>query len=336
MTSRFVACILLMCATPAIVACGPADQQSAPAPDKLKLIALPLLSWAPFDIAEAEGFFSEQNLEVEFIRLTRPSDALPSLAQGDVDIGAGLLTVALMNAIAGGARIKLVADKGHLAADGCTHSALLVTQSLVESGALDQPDLLRGLRLEINPLLPEAFYTDLALREVGLSLDDLEILTLPPAAEPDALATGAVDLLVAAEPQLSLLEKTGNAVIWRRSEQVIPGTQWASVLYGRSLLDERQDVGERFMVAYLKAVRQYNEGKTPRNVEILMNRTGLAEELLRSACWPPIDNDIRVKTGSLREYQEWAVSRGIAERVLTEDELADHRFAEHANAVLGR
>jgi len=334
--ARSVVCTLLLCAAVSMTACDTADRTAGPAPDKLKLIALPLLSWAPFDIAEAEGFFAEQNLEIEFIRLTRPSDALPALAQGKVDIGAGLLTVGLMNAIAGGARIKLVADKGHLAADGCTHSALLVTRSLVESGALDQPDQLRGLRIELNALLPEAFYVDLVLHEVGLTLDDLEIVTLPPAAEPDALATGAVDLMVAAEPQITLMEETGNAVVWRRGEQVIPGTQWASVLYGRSLLDERPEVGERFMVAYLKAVRQYNEGKTPRNVEVLMNRTGLEEDLLRSACWPPIGNDIRVQAGSLLEYQEWAVSRGIAERILSEEELVDHRFVEHARTVLER
>ncbi len=90
------------------------------------------------------------------------------------------------------------------------------------------------------------------------------------------------------------------------------------------------------MVAYLKAVRQYNEGKTPRNVEVLMNRTGLEEDLLRSACWPPIGNDIRVQAGSLLEYQEWAVSRGIAERILSEEELVDHRFVEHARTVLER
>jgi len=324
-TVRSAGWTLLLCAAVSIAACATGDQPSDPVPDKLKLISLPLLSWAPFHIAAEEGYFAEQNLEVEFIRLTRNSEALPALAQGDVDIGAGLLTAGLMNLIAGGARIRLVADKGHLAADGCSQNAILVRRSLVEAGVLDEPAQLRGLRIETNPLLPEAFYTDLALQEVGLTLDDLEILTLPPSAEAEALASGITRLLL-----------TGEAVIWRTVEQVIPDTQWASVIYGRSLLDERPEVGERFMVAYLKAVRQYNEGKTLRNLEVLIGRTGLDEELLRSACWPPIRNDGRVDAGSLLGYQEWAVSRGIADRVLTTDELVDHRFVDHANAILAR
>ncbi len=335
-TVRSAGWTLLLCAAVSIAACATGDQPSDPAPDKLKLISLPLLSWAPLHIAAEEGYFAEQNLEVEFIRLTRNSEALPALAQGDVDIGAGLLTAGLMNLIAGGARIRIVADKGHLAADGCSQNAILVRRSLVEAGVLDDPAQLRGLRIETNPLLPEAFYTDLALQEVGLTLDDLEILTLPPSAEAEALASGSIDVTVAAEPDITRLLLTGEAVIWRSVERVIPDTQWASVIYGRSLLDERPEVGERFMVAYLKAVRQYNEGKTPRNLEILIRRTGLDEELLRSACWPPIRNDGRVDAGSLLGYQEWAVSRGIADRVLTTDELADHRFVDHANAILAR
>jgi len=334
--ARSTFCTLLFGALVSLAACAPGDEASGPAPDKLKVIALPILSWAPFYIAEEEGYFEEQNLEVEFIRLARNSDALPAMAQGDVDIGAGLLTAGLMNLIAEGARLRLVADKSHLAADGCSHNAILVRRPLAEAGVLNDPAQIRGLRIEINRFLPEAFYADRVLRELGLTLDDLEIITLPPSSEADALDSGSVDLTIATEPDITRLLMTGEAVLWKAAEEVIPGTQWSAVLYGRALLDERPEVGERFLVAYLLGVRQFNEGKTPRNLDILTRRTGLDEELLKAACWAPIRDDGRVDAESLLEYQEWAVSRGIAKRVLSEDELADHRFAEHANAVLVR
>jgi ABC-type nitrate/sulfonate/bicarbonate transport system substrate-binding protein len=336
MAARSMVCILLLCAAVSMAACGTAERTSGPAPDKLKLIALPILSWAPFYFAEEEGYFEEQNLEVEFIRLARTTDALPALAQGDVDIGAGLLTAGLMNLISEGARLRFVADKGHLAADGCSHNAILVRRSLVEAGVLDDPAQIRGLRIETNRFLPEAFYADRVFNELGLSLDDLEIITLPPSSEADALAGGSIDMTAAAEPDITRLLMSGEAVLWKRAEEVIPGTQWSAVLYGRSLLDERPEVGERFMVAYLMGVRQFNEGKTPRNLEILTRRTGLGEELLKAACWAPIRDDGRVDAGSLLGYQEWAVSRGIANRILSNDELVDHRFTDHANGVLAR
>jgi hypothetical protein len=238
--------------------------------------------------------------------------------------------------MARGARLKLVADRGHLAVHDCSQNALLVRRELFEAGVLNHPDQIRDLRIELNPLLPEAYYVDLALREFELGIDDLEVFTLPPAAGNDAFTNEAVDLSVAAEPFLSLLLQTGEAVIWRSGEEMVPDMQWATMLFGRSLLDDHPELGERFMVAYLKGVHAYNEGKTSRNLGILSRHTGLDEHLLRAACWPPIRNDGRVDSESFRDYQEWAVSRGITERVLTESELVDHRFAEHASALLAR
>ena len=56
----------------------------------LKMVVLPRLSWAPFYIAQAEGFFAEQGLEVEFIQMERSADAVPLVAQGEVDVISGL------------------------------------------------------------------------------------------------------------------------------------------------------------------------------------------------------------------------------------------------------
>ena len=100
--------------------------------------------------------------------------------------------------------------------------------------------------------------------------------------------------------------------------------------------DERPEVGERFAVALLKAVRQYGEGKTPRNLEILERGMGLSREQLTEACWSAMRLDGRIDTESVRGYQEWNVSRGLLGRVLEDHEIFDHRFVDHANEVLAR
>jgi hypothetical protein len=43
-----------------------------------------------------------------------------------------------------------------------------------------------------------------------------------------------------------------------------------------------------------------------------------------------------VNTSVFLGYQQWSVARGLLDRVLTEDELYDHRFIDRANAALAR
>ena len=52
------------------------------------------------------------------------------------------------------------------------------------------------------------------------------------------------------------------------------------------------------MVAYLQGVRQYNEGKTEQNLEIMGNYTKLDRDLLNQSCWMPIakNGDLTQKT----------------------------------------
>ena len=61
------------------------------------------------------------------------------------------------------------------------------------------------------------------------------------------------------------------------------------------------------MVAYLKAVRQYNEGKTGRSLDIVAKATGLERELLTEACWPRLRDDGRTNIESILDFQSWAV-----------------------------
>jgi hypothetical protein len=88
------------------------------------------------------------------------------------------------------------------------------------------------------------------------------------------------------------------------------------------------------MVAYLKAVQQFNKGKTARNVEILSKHTGLDAELLQRACWPTISSDGQIDFESLLNFQRWAMKKGLLDSLVTKERLSDLSFAEYACQVL--
>lgn len=102
---------------------------SAPAasgePVKVKAQILPLLSFAPYFIAQEEGYYADEGLEVEFVQFQHSSDAIPALLQGQVDVIGGALSFGLLNAMAKDEGMRLVADKGYLTDTGCSYTSIL-------------------------------------------------------------------------------------------------------------------------------------------------------------------------------------------------------------------
>ena len=87
-------------------------------------------------------------------------------------------------------------------------------------------------------------------------------------------------------------------------------------------------------LAYLKAVGQYNGGKTERNLEILVRHTGLGRELLKEACWPTLRDDGRINVKGVLDFQAWALARGFIDAPVREDQFWDPSFVEYANQAL--
>jgi len=322
-----VALLLGACATPTA-------EKAQPEPATLRVVLLPFLSHAPFFIAEEEGYFAEQGLRIEFVRLARLVEAIPTLAEGDLDVVGGALDVALLNAIARGAKIKFVADKGYISATGCAYCALMATKALVEGRKLDSPAQLQGRRISV--LLPafSGYLVEKLLNRVHLTLNDVEILDIADNLEPEALEKGTIDVAVTSEPWIARILRAGQAVVWMSAQEVIPDFQFGVIVYGPTLLERNPDAGRRFMVAYLKAVRRFNEGKTQRNLEILAKHTELDQELLKQACWPSFRNDGQITLQSVLDFQTWALEKGYLDTPVTEQQFWDPSFVEYANQVL--
>ncbi len=310
-------------------------ESSQTEPVKLKVLLLPFLSFAPFFIAEEEGYFAEQGLEVEFVKMGSGAKAIPPLLKGDLDVAAGTVGIGVLNAISRGGLIKIVADKGSLDPTWCTYNGLLARTELIETGQLENASQLKGKRLAVETMTPEGYYLEKLFRSVDLTFDDVTTEDLPPSVMSEALETGAVDLVHVGEPWLTRLRRMEKAVLWLPAHEIIPHFQWAVILYGPNLLTANPEHGRRFMAAYVKAIRQYNQGKTERNMEILTKHTRLDRQLLEEACWPAIRNDGSINVNSVLDFQNWGIEKGLLDSKVTEEQFWDNRFIEHANQLLG-
>jgi NitT/TauT family transport system substrate-binding protein len=333
MNRRRAAAALTMAAIGLAAACG------SPAPDaglRLRVVVTPRLSMAPFHIAHADGYFAKHGLDVELVEMTRSVDAMAALGQGRVDVSSGAINAGLLNAMARGVPVRIVAGMGFADPDGCTAYAVLGAEPWT-------PDLIERrnapLRVSADPTQFTGFMMDRHLARAGASLADAVVEDVPEPVEGQALASGQIDAVSAGEPWVSHIVASGSGHIWARMEKVLPDAQISSMWFGPTLLGDDRDAGRRFMSAYLDAVRQYAEGPTPRNLEIVSSFTGLDAGPLASGCWTPVREDGRVNVASVREFRDWLGRNGHLERPddpIADADLVDSSFVDWANAQARR
>jgi NitT/TauT family transport system substrate-binding protein len=291
-------------------------------------------------IAFERGYFREQGLNVEFVSFDNTARMTPSLATGQLDIGAGGVSAGLFNAIARGVPIKIVGPQAQHD-PGASGVFFMVRTELIESGAFgDYPDL-RGRKVAIpgRGTAPD-FAVGLALARAGLAPSDCERVELSFPDMVPALANGAVDVAVQAEPAAAQAVNRGAAVKWRELADIHPGIQFTVVLYSPQFV-AHPEAARRWIIAYLKGVRDYNDAfRHDRGraevVEILIRHTPMNDPVLYEQMgYPSIDPNGRVGQASLAEQLDWYVEQGLVTQVIDLEQAIDLSFADFALERLG-
>lgn len=290
----------------------------------------PTTTNGPIYIAFEEGYFARQGINVEFIKTPNAATALPLLVSGDVAVSTGPLKIGLLNAIIKGEHVRIVADKGRVTPGSCTAYALMVRQDLFDKGIVTKVSDLKGRKIAVHDSDYD-LYNALALG--NLSLDDVEAMDMDFASIVPAFKNGAIDAALVAEPYVTLAKNNGAAAVLVPAQDFIP--EWPfPVYYGPAILDKDQELGRRFMVAYLQGVERYSEGKTERNLRIMANYTHLDQDLLNQTCWYDVAPDGYLPPQSVRGFVDWMYANKKISQNLSNDQLLDMSYVTYANGVL--
>jgi len=326
--------LLAIVAVPACISPAPSTPPvpSATALTTVKVSYLPTVSYGPLFIATEEGYFTRQGIQVEFEKFQGSSLALPSLINGDIAVSSGTVNPSLINAIAKGAHVRIVADKGRNAPGySCNASGLMVRRDLYESGVLTKISDLKGKKIVVPS--GEDYTLARILQRGNLTADDIELVVLDFPSAVVALQNGAIDAAVLSEPYVTKTVDSKTALMLLPTEVYTPDYPHP-ILYGPAFLDKDPDLGRRFMVAYLEGARQYNLGKTERNIEILSNYTHLDRNLLQRTCWMPITPDGYQPRQPFRDQIDWEYANGQISIKPDDDQIFDTSFIDYANGVL--
>lgn len=332
----------LLAAAILLAAPAPGDQAEAQGPpDTVTVGHLGFLSDAGIFIAMEKGYFQEQNIHVELERFSSATDQVELLARGTLDIGSGALGPELFNAVARGIAIRTVADKGSVN-PGFGFNVFVVRQDLLDSGRVKTPADLKGLSFGTESIVSNVLVEyDALLKAGGLTLDDVNLVVLPQPEAPTALANKELDAVIVAEPFGTIIESRGIGTILFTMDEFVPGFQIAPIFYSPAFAEGRRDVAVRWMAAYLKGLRFYNEAfHDPAGreelVRILMKHTPVKDRALyERMVWPGLDPKGRVNGDSIMEQQRFLHERGLVPNLVPVEQIIDHSFVEAALAIIG-
>lgn len=303
-----------------------------------------VVSDAPFFIANKKGYFAEQGIKVSFVSFDAGSKMIAPLGAGQLDAAAGAMSAGLFNAAARGINIKVVADKGS-APPMYDYMPILVRKALIDSGSVRSFKDLKGLKIaEAGKGGSPGSKLNEALKSVGLSYKDVQHEYLGYPQHVAALMNGAIDASVTTEPSATQAVDKGVAVRFP-SDKLYPSQQVAVLLYGGDFIKNKPQVAKKFMVAYLKGARFYNDalkdGKfAGRNADeviaILAQDSNVKDPALYRRMTPNgIDPDGKMNLVSLKKDFQFYKDQGYLEGAVTVEQVVDSSFVDMALKEIG-
>ena len=332
-TIKLTLLTLLILALLATIMSGCTKEEAKPV--HLKVVTLPYIPYVTFYIAQEEGYFAEQGLDVEFVNFSSVTQALPLLVAGDLDVATGSIGAGIFNAIAQDMNMKIVAGSQYVDAEQGSLT-LMVRKDVYDSGELDTVAEIKGRQVAVScTACIQDFGIAIILEDAGLTLSDVQIARMSPQDIVAAFANKAIEAAAVGSLQQGQLNTAGYAVTLEHYSRLMPGFEYGFMMFGPTILEDNPEVGKKFMIAYLKAARQYMEGKTERNLEIAQKYLGMDRETILQSPWSPIYPNGSVYAQDILDFQDWTYENGLVDKEVPIEQLVDTSFVDYANQILG-
>ena len=255
---------------------------------KLRVGYVPVIDTTAFFVAQSQGFFKEERLDVEATPVLGGGPALSALAAAQFELAMATVTSVLLGA-AQGFDFRIVTAVAAVGSGPPDEIAALLVR---KGGGIKRGSDCQGKRCAVQLLnnLPWLCLR-LWIDSTGGSSSKVSIVEVPFPQMSDALLGNRVDLVAINEPFLSAAIRNApdkvEIAAWSIS-QTLPNTIVASFNATQEYLDKHGEVVHAFSRAYKKAVDWTVENKgNPVLEELISKFTRLPADQVRSLMvWP--------------------------------------------------
>lgn len=299
-------------------------------------------SGAGFYIAQERGYFEAYNINVEFVKFSNSDQMLPALAAGKIDVAGGISSASFFNSIAQGIDVRMIADKGHNI-KGDSYFSFVIRKDLQDE--IKEYSDLEGKRVAISTknAVDDYIYGRM-LEHAGLTRDDVQFTLMSNFGNMlAAMGNGQIAAALQIEPLLTQgIEKGLHVRFGDVAADFAPKAQIAMVLGSPKFVDENRDVALRFMAAYLKGVRDYNdafvkgEGDKEAIINIMTDHTALDDpELWKKVAVTGLNPNGRMFVEDIKKQYKMYKKNGGIKGEVDLDKAVDMSLVEDVLDIIG-
>lgn len=263
-------------------------------------------------VAEQKKLFEDQGLTVELTQFNNGGDLMTAMASGDIDVGyAGITPV--MSSIEQGVPVKVV-------------SGAQIEGSAIVAGADSGISSIADLKGKTVATPGEASIQNMlltyALKENGVSTDDVEFTTMKAAQMTDALKAGKIDAMIIWEPYSSIAVSSGDGQLVANTSEILPGHPCCVVVAREDYIDNHAEALQKVLEAHANATDFTNEN--PAEAAKMLPEDIVPDEDLQAGVLADttfvsgLDSDYKQK---VMDFMNIEVELGLLKEPLTEDQI---------------
>jgi NitT/TauT family transport system substrate-binding protein len=246
------------------------DPATTPTPENAIVIGYSnWAGWWPWAIAEQEGLFTKNNINVQMKWFDGYLESMEAFAAGQLDGNCQTLndTISFAADAVNGEVAILVND------NSAGNDKIIVTEDI------NTVEDLKGKKVAIEEGVVDDFLLSLALESKGMKRDDVEIVPLETGAAAAAFAAGQVDAVGAFPPfWLTALKREGSKELISSKE--FPGAIPDLLVVSQKLIDGKPDVAQGLVNTWFD-ILDFIEKNPEKADEIMAKRADVTVEELQ-------------------------------------------------------
>lgn len=288
-------------------------------PEQKKKIVLGVsssLAYAHVYVAKEEGLFEEENLDVEFTKISNPADTLPLISQGQIDGAFGGLSAGFFNAVDRGLDIRLVQARGEYPKDVEKPAGFYVRSDLIEDGTVKTVSDLKGKTIGLAGGEGDignsgGYFISRILAEGGLTLKDVKWANVSQGDSAAAFRNKAIDAAFLPSPFSTNVAEAGLGKVFGNQE-LLTGETSGGLILGPNLLVKDRIAGAALLRALLRASEVMSQGdyrENPKVVDALLKH-GFKEESIKSTPLYAYEPELPLNAKTVETFQRTFLDHG--------------------------
>jgi NitT/TauT family transport system substrate-binding protein len=281
----------------------------------VKIGYLPLTHALPLFVENDLSANDSRNFKVELVKFGSWTELSDAVNTGQVD-GASMLIELAMKSKEQGIDLKTVA-LGHR--DG---NVVVVSKDITQVADLKGKTFAIPHRLSTHNVLLYKM-----LKENGLTVNDLNVVELPPPEMPSALSEGRISGYIVAEPFGAISIASDNGKVLFESQDLWNNSVCCGLVLRNDFIENNPTVAAEFVNEYVRAGERA-ESKDPEVLDAAAKYMKVEPEVLDlSLQWISYDN-LKLEEKDYNELSQYLVEMGQLENPPKYSEFVDNSFIE--------